>query len=190
MSNEKQPHKMILMWVDLETTGLDPAKDEVLEAAWGFTDFRDPFGVRTLRGVVARAPRSSWPGEIHPVVDEMHRKNGLAELCEDPRNASRADLWDAICREAQPYQGDDHELILAGSCPWFDRAFLERLGRQYERPLRLSHRLYDVSALKLFAQSLGMPKIPRGEAHRAVDDIRESIAHARICVEWLRGVAP
>ena len=50
---------------------------------------------------------------------------------------------------------------------------------------RLSYRHYDVSAVKLFCQSLGMPKLPKAEAHRAKDDILESIAHAKKCADWL-----
>jgi oligoribonuclease (3'-5' exoribonuclease) len=31
-----------------------------------------------------------------------------------------------------------------------------------------------------------MPKFPKAEAHRAMDDIMESIAHAKECREWQR----
>ncbi len=51
---------------------------------------------------------------------------------------------------------------------------------------RFSHRYYDVSAVKLFCRSLGMPKPQPAEAHRAMADIQESIAHARQCARWLR----
>ena len=55
---------------------------------------------------------------------------------------------------------------------------------------RFSHRHYDVSAVKLFCRSLGMPKPPKAEAHRATADVLESIAHARLCAEWLRTKQP
>jgi hypothetical protein len=33
---------------------------------------------------------------------------------------------------------------------------------------------------------MGMERLQKGEAHRAHDDILESIDHARRCAEWLR----
>jgi hypothetical protein len=32
---------------------------------------------------------------------------------------------------------------------------------------------------------MGMPELPRAEAHRAAADIDESIAHAKACRDWL-----
>ncbi len=73
--------------------------------------------------------------------------------------------------------------MLAGSSIHFDHAFLAVHMPRFAA--RLSHRHYDVSAIKLFCQSLGADKFPKAEAHRAKDDIAESIAHAKACAEWL-----
>jgi oligoribonuclease (3'-5' exoribonuclease) len=72
---------------------------------------------------------------------------------------------------------------LAGSSVHFDHGFIKHWWPQLAS--RFSHRHYDVSAVKLFCESLGMPRLPKAEAHRAREDILESIAHARECVRWL-----
>ncbi len=74
--------------------------------------------------------------------------------------------------------------MLAGSSVHFDRMFLQHYHPQVIE--RFSHRLYDVSAVKLFCRSLGMPPFPEiSAAHRAKDDIDESILHAKACTIWL-----
>lgn len=80
--------------------------------------------------------------------------------------------------------GKENVTALAGSSVHFDlgflRTYMPRLSRQ------LSHRCYDVSAVKLFCRSLGMPKLPPEEAHRALPDIRESMRHAQLCASWCK----
>jgi len=39
--------------------------------------------------------------------------------------------------------------------------------------------------IRLFCESLGMPEIPKCEAHRAPADVLEAIDHGRQCAEWL-----
>jgi hypothetical protein len=75
--------------------------------------------------------------------------------------------------------------VLAGDSVHFDLGFV-----RYHMPTlakRLSHRVYDVSAIKLFCRSLGMPKIERKEdpVHRAAGDVLRSIEHAKYCADWL-----
>ncbi len=79
----------------------------------------------------------------------------------------------------------DDITALAGSSVHFDLSFLRihmpRLAAN------VSHRCYDVSAVKLFCRSLGVAKFPREEAHRALPDVKESMKHARWCASWLNG---
>ena len=44
--------------------------------------------------------------------------------------------------------------------------------------------------MKLFCQSLGMPKIPKAEAHRAMADVEESARHGSLCLDWLLSSMP
>lgn len=73
---------------------------------------------------------------------------------------------------------------LAGFSVHFDLGFIRT--HMPRLAARLSHRVYDVSAVKLFCRSLGMEKLPPEEAHRAMDDVMESVRHAEQCISWLK----
>jgi oligoribonuclease len=173
-----------LLWLDCETTGLDSVADDLLEVAWAFADFDDPFDVGSVESSVVRYPDSRYPNISHlsPFILEMHTKNGLLAECRH-RLIGVADLEEALLSTVPEVADKEDRTVLAGSTISFDHAFLK--AKMPRLAARLSHRHYDVSAVKLFCQSLGMPKIPKAEAHRAKEDILESIAHARWCAEWL-----
>lgn len=181
---------MRVFWIDLETTGRDPRAELILEVAIAEAEFERPFDL---------GPMSSWvscfdgahvreeddhPFGMAPEVVEMHTRNGLLAESKvsplhvwDVENALLARVPAGLAREEMP--------VLAGSSVHFDAAFLASWMPTLAE--RFSHRHYDVSAVKLFCQSLGMEKFKKAEAHRAADDIRESVAHAKACRDWLLG---
>lgn len=173
---------MMLVWIDLETTGLDNKKDNILEIAVSIADLRDPFNVKeAYHGVFF------MPDDVHDTLDpfiiDMHTKNGLLVECAKSRLLSK-DAEAALLKLIPEIEDKDDRPTLAGSSVHFDHAFIKNEMPKLSK--RLSHRHYDVSALKLFCQSLGMPKFKKAQAHRAKDDILESIAHGKECTEWLR----
>lgn len=188
-----------LVWLDVETTGLDPERDRLLEVAVALADLRDPSNVRhVFQQVMYFPPRpdkarelgwgettlriseNAW-ARLDPFIVEMHTKNGLFDECPNGMQPYEVEkrLLDLI-----PWVEDkDDRPILAGSSIHFDHAFLK--VHMPHVSARLSHRHYDVSALKLVCQSLGMPRFRKAEAHRAKDDIDESVRHGLECVEWM-----
>ena len=172
-----------LCWLDLETTGLNAYKDGILEVVAGKAKLSDPFNVEIVtRGVVWFHP--DLVKSLDPYVQEMHTKNGLFKECATDEKA--LDLFEIENSLLEQFPVKENEkIILAGSSIHFDHDFIKIWMKKFEK--RLLHRHYDVSALKLECQSLGMPKFAKGEAHRAEADIFESIAHAKACREWLQG---
>ena len=170
-----------LVWLDLETTGLDEYKDSVLEVVAGKAKLSDPFNVEiVVRSVIWFHPE--LVKDLDPYVVDMHTKNGLFKECGDEANAQ--DLFEAEAALLEHFPVvEGEQLILAGSSIHFDHNFIKLHMKKFAK--RLSHRHYDVSALKLEAQSQYMPKFSKGEAHRAEADILESIAHAKACREWI-----
>src|ERR1700678_399350 len=170
---------MKLVWFALETTGLDPRRDDVLEVAVAVADLIAPFAHSDVKSWVCtyRWAVWSWP----QVVREMHLKNGLIE--EAGRSIIRInDVESRILRMVPECVTDPP--VLAGFSVHFDLEFVRNTMPTLAK--RLSHRVYDVSAVKLFCRSLGMPEMPKGEEpHRAAADVLQSIEHARRCSIWL-----
>jgi oligoribonuclease len=184
---------MKILWWDCETTGLDPRKDDVLEVAWAVADLYRPFGFETI--LTSELVNYRWCSWAWPVtVQDMHKKSGLLKAL----HADEADLKylpeveNGILHAlgmlhggelADPLPTEERPVLGGASVGTFDLQFIRnvmpRLGA------RLSHRVYDVSAVKLFCRSLGMPKLPKGEAHRAAADVLEAVDHARRCATWL-----
>lgn len=170
-----------LLWLDCETTGLTES-DIILEVYAGLADIDQPFIIcKEYRAVLNYVFFPDEPAGTHPIVIEMHTKNGLwAECSKSELEAYDAD--EALVKIVP--QGT----ILAGSTVHFDRMFLREEMPRMESLLH--HRHLDVSSIKIAAEMLGMPKLPKGEAHRAQADVMESMAHLQQCMVWLASNAP
>jgi oligoribonuclease len=177
-----------LIWIDLETSGLNPREDSVLEICTMLADFKSP--LEEPRSMIEKVfPFKDW-SDVRPEVIEMHNKSGLVGDClmavHEGRQYTALQEHDQLLhRTYARYTNTGEKLVLAGSTVHFDLNFI-----RVHLPLfaeLLSHRVYDVSAIKMFCYSLGMPEIPKdnGPSHRARLDIMGSKTHAKLCMKWL-----
>lgn len=165
-----------LVWVDMEMTGLDPERDRVLEVAIIITD--------AALGVLAEGPVIAIHQDdaVLAAMDEWNtRTHSASGLVERVRH-SRIDE-----REAERLGLEFLERHLAaGSSPMCgnsicqDRRFMARHLPRLEAFFH--YRNLDVSTIKELARRW-RPEVLAGVAkqggHRALDDIRESIAELR-----------
>lgn len=179
-----------LLWVDVESSGLDPHNDCILEIAGFLTTLDHALELPTSptnNPIDALRGRSGGFSEVVrydqrqllPFIEDMHTKNGL--LLE--ASACHTFIGDVDRYLFQHLSSEKEKVILAGSSVHFDLGFI-RAHMPHSAGF-LSHRVYDVTAIKLFCQSLGMPPFKKAEAHRAAADVLESVAHARMCRDWL-----
>lgn len=163
-----------LVWADCEMTGLDLAKDALIEVAVLVTDPE----LRVLGpgvDVVIHADEAALSG-MPEVVREMHRASGLTEAVR--RSAvTVAQAQDLVMEYVAAYVPQAGSAPLCGNSIATDRGFLAR-----DMPLldaHLHYRMIDVSSVKELCRRwyprayFGQP--PKGLAHRALADIRESI---------------
>jgi len=167
-----------MVWVDLEMTGLDEDRCAIVEIATIVTE--------SNLDIVAEGPCLviHQPDEVlatmSDYVRDLHARSGLLERI----RSSSVSLADA---EAQTLaflaeHCDKGAAPLCGNSVWKDRAFLQRYMPEMLRFLH--YRIIDVSTLKELVRrwhpAHQAPK--KREVHRALDDIRESIAELR----WYR----
>ena len=168
----------MLVWMDLEMTGLDPARDTIVEIATLVTDDE--------LNVVAEGPDLvvHQPAErlaaMEAVVREMHTRSGLLQAIGSSTLtlAEAGDLTLAFIKEHAP---DPHTVPLAGNSIGTDRRFLAAYLPAIENWLH--YRSVDVSTVKELARrwypdAVASAPDKRG-GHRALDDIRESVEELR-----------
>jgi oligoribonuclease len=178
---------MKLLWTDLETAGLDVAQHGILEVAAILADLERPF--EPIADPYVAVLRWAEPAAMSASAREMHTRSGL--LDESARSTLEVlDVERALLDLIPAVTSTDRDdlTVMAGSSVSFDLGFVRR--DMPRLAARMSHRVYDVTAVELFCRSMGMPKLPRAEAHRALADIRESLANARACAGWLRRQPP
>lgn len=183
------------IWVDLETTGLFPARDEILALGMIITDEHMTEIARFERIVHVPAGFRAMR-DMSDYVREMHTKNGLLERVADSR-LTLANVEDEAVDFLDTHLGPRAELVrdrppMAGSSVHFDRAFIDRHCPNLA--LRFHYRLLDVSSFKV----LSMATIPGAKewndsrpdaAHTPLADLEGSIAELAHWRRVLSGAA-
>lgn len=186
--DDEMPHA--ILWIDVETTGLDPAKDVILELAYILTEFEHPYRV-IKQGATLIKPDEGMTIErivsmMHPIVKDMHTKSGLIE---DLKNHSakaptRSEVEATFLELSTDWPTEkERKVVIGGNSPHFDKKFMEHEFPSFAR--RLSHRTFDASGQSLVGRSLRMPRLPKEEPHRAALDVENSIIQMKKVVHWM-----
>jgi oligoribonuclease (3'-5' exoribonuclease) len=173
---------MRLLWTDLETSGPNPGIHEILEIAISEATLEDPFNATPIYHAVIH---NAHPRLMDAEVKRMHTKNGLLAQC--AASTIQLPTVEHELLHLIPFIDDPEERpILAGASVQFDHNFMDHHFRVLRQVF--SHRHYDVSAIKLFCRSHGMPAFPKGNngVHRAQADVEQAIDHARQCSVWVK----
>lgn len=176
MEIDKTAIPTLLLWVDLEMTGLQSKTDRIIEVAAEVTDFE----FKTLASYEAVI---HYPEDVITTMNDwsadQHAKSGLIEKI---RNSTKDE--DTVVREFAAFIKEnfkDEPAILAGNSIHNDREFI----KQWWQPVEdlLHYRMLDVSSFKIVMQGKFGIAFNKNDAHRAFDDIQASIAELQYYLE-------
>jgi oligoribonuclease len=166
---------MRLLWTDLETTGLDHARDRILSVGLIVTT---PQLIEVARFEADVWCHSETLLAMPEVVREMHEASGLIGRV---RSAPPLHVVMQAAGEFVEFHGGalPAERYIAGNSVHFDRNFLQHHAPAYLT--RMSHRMLDVSALRTLARAWvpGAPVFDAPKAHTPLADLERSIAELR-----------
>jgi len=175
-SDDMQQDPSNLIWIDLEMTGLEPARDYIIEMATIVTD--------SALNIIAEGPVLAihQSDEILSGMDEwntrQHGESGLtARVRESRYSEAEAERLSLAFIESCVPQGKSP---MCGNSICQDRRFLARFMPTLEQYFH--YRNLDVSTIKELV-ARWVPRMADGfskaSGHRALDDTRESIKELR-----------
>jgi oligoribonuclease len=177
-------HIKKILWVDLEMTGLSPTDDLILEVAAIVTDW-DFKELDTYHGIVKN--------KASLIKDRM----AISSSFWDEQPDSKAGLL-AQNRVGKPLKKTERELmvfidknfkkgvpiLLAGNSVHMDRRFI--IEKWPSVDAKLHYRMLDVSAWKVVFEGKYKVNFNKPNTHRALDDIRGSIAELQYYLAKLK----
>lgn len=181
-------HTDRIVWIDCEMTGLSLEDDALIEVAALVTDFElNQLGDGV--DIVIRPPEDAL-AQMGDFVREMHTSSGL--LDELAHGTTMEDAQAQVLAYIREWVPEARKAPLGGNTVGTDRGFLARDMPELES--HLHYRVIDVSSIKELSRRW-YPRAffaspTKSGGHRALADIRESIAELRYYREAVFVAAP
>lgn len=167
-----------IIWIDVETTGLNPLDDSLLEITAHLTDMSGQSLAEEYKTILFDCD----PSVTHlcdPFVLEMHEKSGLWDDLWS-HNTVSYDTGDTILHHwLSSLINDDDIVYFGGNSIRLDRNFVEYYLPKFNSLIH--YRSIDVTSISLVWNNLHTPYdgVKKNPAHRSEDDIRECIQEYR-----------
>lgn len=172
----------VIVWLDLETTGLNPIDDVILEVGIIITDW-DLQELDRKNWIVSQSEENLNSMSLY--VRSMHSKNKL--LSEIKISGTPQDLVEKQIKEfLRPYQVTGTLFIMGGNSIHFDKNFINKhlpsLGNLF------SHQIIDCTSFILLFNvwepdlPISLPVCP----HRALGDLDLCLARMRHYRHWIK----
>jgi oligoribonuclease len=155
-------------WVDLEMTGLDDLADRILEVAVVVTDL-ELRPVKEYHRVVYQPPEVLE--NMNDWCKKTHGESGLTAAV--PGGTPLGTVERELIALAGEFWPPRERIVLCGNSVGNDKRFIDRHLPEFAKLLH--YRLIDVSSFKEVFREMYKVGFAKANAHRAVDDVHESI---------------
>lgn len=164
-----------LLWIDLEMTGLDPVKDRILEVGVIATDwdFKEIATYEAVKKVGPSLMKQRMIGEFWEKFPEVR----TALQAQNATGKQGRSVENELIEFVNEHFDTTDKVLLAGNSIHQDRKFIDNEWPRLNAMLH--YRMLDVSAWKVVFEGKYKKKFAKPEAHRAMEDIRGSIAELR-----------
>lgn len=189
--DNNEDRKDLLVWVDLETTGLDCDDNmkgvqthKILEIGVHITDSNFNIIDEGLQIVIHHDFKTIKPLMVE-FVHNMHATNGLLDKVEKS-TTSLEQAQQLIIEYIKSFNIAPKSSPICGNNVGFDRNFIDAQMPQFSELLH--YRKIDVSSFKEVASRLYpdiAKMIDKKGKHRALDDIKESIKELKVYQEHM-----
>jgi oligoribonuclease len=166
------------LWLDMEMTGLDVQKEVPLEVGALITDAQ--FNELDRFHAIFKQPQS-YLDAMDDWNQRQHRESGLINLIADGQDPTQIDTELSVF--IKKHFGRERA-ILSGNSIAQDRLFIRRYMPMTEETLH--YRMLDVTSYKVIFNELYHLKFKKKDGHRALDDIRESIAELKYYLSFIK----
>lgn len=186
----KKETDILMVWLDVETTGLDPNKNNLLEIYSYITD-KNLKRLGQYGSVVRYSPveRAIMKLGSSSYVKDMHEKTGLWDklVTAEAKTLKTIDLSLSTLISKLKEEHGYTKALVAGNSVRLDLNFVEKfLPLTYQE---LHYQYVDVSSLQWVMDITGASKdmgtLNKRLVHSAEDDILESIEQYKIIEKWI-----
>lgn len=174
----KKANSNLLLWIDLEMTGLDVKKERIIEVAAIVTDF--DFNEKDHYHTVVKQDQ-----RFLDAMDDWNKKthgdSGLVAKIPGGKDPELVEL-DLMNLVSQNF--GEEKPVIAGNSIAQDRLFIDQYFESFAALLH--YRMLDVTSWKIIIQQKYNIKFEKKNKHQAIDDIRESIAELKYYMSYLK----
>ncbi len=169
-----------LLWIDMEMTGLDVEIERPIEVAAIVTDMKLNRLGQYYHAIIRQ------PEEFIENMDDWNKTHhGQSGLLDKISSGLQPEVAEKQLCEYIDAHFDGDKAILCGNSIFQDRKFIDRYMPQVAD--RLHYRLLDVTSWKIIMENCFDVSHDKREAHRATDDILESIEELKT---YLKHISP
>ena len=169
-----------LFWIDMEMTGLDPAKEVIIEVAALITDLN--FNVLDSFDAVIQQDQK-YLDQMDEWNQKHHGASGLTAKV--PSGTPQKQVEASLIELVKKYFPDPkNRPVIAGNSIGQDRSFINIYMPQFAALLH--YRMLDVSSWKIIMNHKYKIEHKKKDQHRALDDIHESIEELKTYLQFMK----